>query len=179
MKNLSVSTICMLAMLHVEVYSQTFKSFQTRYNFGASMEFLGTGPLGSINIDWMTLKRPKSFVNVQIGIGLISLPNDIFSFPQVVTYNYWLNQRNSNRRKDCNPEKKERKGEYFIEVGISNLMVEGQENGKQGDFVIPVIGLRAHFPLGRKSVFFAKLRYIPYTKYVFQKEFGVALGVSL
>lgn len=179
MKNLYLPAIFIFSLLYSNAYSQTFKSFQTRYNPGISLEFLGTSPLGGVNIEFMVLKRQKSFVNIQAGIGLISYPNDTWSFPQVITYNYWLNQRNNTRKKDCNPEKKERRAEYFVEAGIGNLIVPELLHGEQRDFIIAVTGLRAHFPLSRKSVIFAKLRYIPYTKYIYQKEFGVALGVSL
>ncbi|RFS14197.1 hypothetical protein [Emticicia sp. C21] len=179
MKKLSLLTISIFLLLYFNAYSQTFKSFQTRYNFGVSLEFLGTSPLGSANIEFMALKRPKSFVNIQAGIGLISYANDTWSFPQVVTYNYWLNQRNNTRRKDCNPEKKERRAEYFLEAGIGSLIVPELLHGEQRHFLIAVTGLRTHFPLSRKSVLFAKLRFIPYTKYIYQQEFGMALGVSL
>ena len=179
MKSLSLPTIFVFSMLYADACSQTFKSFQTRYTLGTSLELLGVSPLGSANVDLMVFKRPKSFINIQAGIGLVSYPQDIWSFPQIITYNYWLNQRNNTRRKDCNPEKKERKAEYFIEAGIGNLILPELLHGEQRDYVIAVSGLRAHFPISRKSVIFAKLRYIPYTRYTYQAKFGAALGISL
>lgn len=163
----------------IDVHSQAYKSFKNRYTFGKSLDFLGVGPYGSVNIEWMALKNPKSFINIQAGIGVISIPGNIWSSPQVITYNYWLNQRTNNRRKDCNPERKDAKAEYFIELGICNLIIAGDFDTHQIDYLFPVSGLRVHFPLSRKSVVFTKLRFIPYTKYIRQTKLGIALGISL
>ena len=141
---------------------------------------LGTSLSGNVNVEFMAFKRPKSFVNIQVGFGIISQPNDVYLFSQVITYTYWLNQRNNVRRRDCQPEKKERKADYFVEFGIYNMLLARKWDGNELDYVFPVLGLRAHFPLRRKSVIFAKIRYIPLTAaYVHQSAFGIALGVSL
>lgn len=169
----------LLLLICINVQAQYKKSFQSRYNVGASLELLGISPLGSGNIEFMAFKRAKSFVNVQLGIGIISLPRDVFSFSQAITYNYWLNQGKNQRRKDCRPERKERRIEYFIEVGVVNFILAGIRPGQQLDYIFPVSGLRLHFPINRKSVIFAKLRYMPLSNYAQQSNFGIALGTSL
>lgn len=179
MKKLYLATIFVLMVFPSGAYSQVYKSFKNRYTFGKSLDFLGVGPYGSANIEWIVLKSRKSFINIQAGIGIISLPSNIWSSPQVITYNYWINQRINNRRKDCNPERKDAKAEYFIELGIGNLIIAGDFDIHQVDYLFPVSGLRVHFPLSRKSVIFTKLRFIPYTRYNRQTKFGIALGVSI
>lgn len=179
MKNLFFLVTCLLWFTYCGIYAQSYKSFQSRYTLGTSLEFLGISPLGSGNIELMTFKRPKNFINMQLGIGLISLPRDLFSVSQAITYNYWVNQRNSLRKKYCRPERKERRTEYFIEIGVANFILAGVSPGEQIFYTFPVTGLRVHFTVRHKSVIFAKFRYMPLASYVQQSHIGIALGTSL
>ena len=161
--------------------AQSYQSFKTSYNKAISLEFLGVSPRGSINFDFVPYKRPKGFINCQLGIGVISTVTDRWSFPQAITYNYWLNQGRKNKRmsRDCNPERREKKLEYFIEGGLGHYLLSPRDNNGNLNYLFPVTGLRIHYMLNRRNVCFAKLRYLPVNKYKHQERFVLPVGVAI
>jgi hypothetical protein len=144
-----------------------------------SLELGGTSPIGSGNFEYICYSNERSFVNLQIGFGIISSRLDDYSIPHSITYNYWLNKPKKPKNKlKCNPKPPKEHNEHFFELGYGQTIHFNQKDWRTLDYRMPIIGFRSHLTKYSKEEFIFKLRYTPnlVRREVVGTFFGIAIG---
>jgi hypothetical protein len=145
-----------------------------KHQKGISLEAFGISPYGSLNFDYAIYRTQRSFLNLQVGIGIMSTIEDKWSFPHAISYNFLLNKSAKNKDQ-CKPNPKVR-NETFVEVGYGQAIHTNQTKLLNIEYMMPILGFRTHFTKCSSREFYFKCRFTPnLTKY--QSTFGgIAFG---
>ncbi|MCF2444443.1 hypothetical protein L0657_10795 [Dyadobacter sp. CY345] len=144
---------------------------QNRYTSvraGVGVEAFGIAPQGQVYAEAFFGNLPRSFWNVQAGLGIIDGSDFLtYSFSGALTYSYLLNPY---RRTQCNPVPGHNNFEAYLEAGVASFFCDTKFN--ESMFYVPktgreplftplgLAGLRFHF-VSEKFIYILKARYTP------------------
>ena len=157
-----------LPLLFFCFFKGNAQSLYTPMRAAVGIEAFGITPKGAAFAEALFGYKPRSFWDVQTGLGLVSGSDfRTYSFSGALTYSYLLNPY---RRTQCNPVPGYNSFEGYLEGGIASFFCDTRYN-KNSIYVsrkekeplftpLGLVGLRFHF-VTEKVIYILKIRYTP------------------
>lgn len=169
-----------LLVIHFNGFSQRLKYTPLRAAF--TLEGAGIGTTAMFGAEMPFYYRPRTFMNLQAGIGLNGDPTEKISvtYSGSITYNLLLNPY---RQTECSPYPGMRNLEYYLETGFADTFEPGfgtvpnSRYSDSGHTPLGIAGIRIHI-INRKWIYIVKLRYTPLINHGFSSWGGVVLGLG-
>ena len=169
-----------LLLIHFHGFSQRLKYTPLRAAF--TLEGAGTGTTAMFSAETPFYYRPRTFMNLQAGIGVNGDPRKKMSesYSVGITYNLFLNPH---RQTECSPFPGFRNLEYYLEAGVASTFEPGygtvpNSRYEETGYNYPgLLGVRFHF-VNHRWIYILKLRYTPLMNCGFASWGGVVLGLG-